>query len=198
MHAWLCRFGSRKRLRVGCGAVTGSSASWADQSNTRCGFGGPFVVGVGRSGGRTATARARSVLQTPRGIDSSCIPRARCEATGQRQMERSDRRSPARAPGFWRDSCSLRWRAAAKVPARQVVRPAARPRDLGTSVAHPASIPKPAASATRNASYATALAMFREYSKYPPNSRPLTDGAVDVAEPLTVAEPRSRARPRRF
>ncbi|HEX2872982.1 MAG TPA: choice-of-anchor X domain-containing protein [Polyangiaceae bacterium] len=37
------------------------------------------------------------------------------------------------------------------------------------------------------ATHAAALAMFREYSKYPPNSRPVDDSHSDVAEPLTIA-----------
>lgn len=38
------------------------------------------------------------------------------------------------------------------------------------------------------ASPAVALAMYREWAKYPPNSRPLTEAQADVLEPLMIAE----------
>src|SRR6187402_1256452 len=79
--------------------------------------------------------------------------------------------------------------AVAKAPVHEAAVPAASPRDLGPSPTRAPAAAKAIATAAPDASYATALTMFREYSKYPPNSRPLTEGAVDVAEPLMVAEP---------
>ena len=89
---------------------------------------------------------------------------------------------------FWLSGATPK--ATANAPAHEEIAVrAASPRDLGASVTRAASTTKAPTAPTPDASYATALSMFREYSKYPPNSRPLSEGAIDVAEPLTVAEP---------
>jgi hypothetical protein len=49
--------------------------------------------------------------------------------------------------------------------------------------AHAAFVPSDAPSA----SYAAALTMYREYSKFPPNSRPVDESYSDIAQPALVA-----------
>lgn len=51
----------------------------------------------------------------------------------------------------------------------------------------PASAAGPNGGAVADASYTTALQMFREFSKYPPNSRPVDESHQDVAQPYIVA-----------
>lgn len=54
---------------------------------------------------------------------------------------------------------------------------------------HPAEVRALEPNDVPGASYAAALKMFREYSKYPPNSRPVDDSYSDIAAPLTITAP---------
>lgn len=88
---------------------------------------------------------------------------------------------------------ALAWWYASRVPPSELATEAAKPEPQAapTRVSAPPRINTPKLAFDPNqvpgATYAAALAMFREYSKYPPNSRPVDDTHSDVAEPLTIA-----------
>ena len=50
-------------------------------------------------------------------------------------------------------------------------------------------MPQPSATPLENASLTRTLALHKEWAKYPPNSRPLDEGAVDLIHPNYIEEP---------